>query len=311
MFADSTNKILAVVTFICLALAFLLPGWALFFGNVVLGKGLVVMGLVLLARSGLVPFGQALFFAGGAYGAGLLIHNFGITDLLALTLMGAIVGGLLAFASGFLLARYRGIFFAMLSLAFSMILYGILVKTESLGSTDGIGLEKISLFGMELGEHFEFYVYLFSIVIAFIAAVGLNTYFQSIPGRLSSAIRDNEVRVEYLGLSVTQLVHKKLIISGILAGLGGVITAASIGHIDPDMAYWTTSGGFVFVTILAGTGSVMAPFLGALVFEVIRSAATAYLPDFWQIILGSALLLSIVFLPGGLWSLISRKKGSN
>jgi branched-chain amino acid transport system permease protein len=90
--------------------------------------------------------------------------------------------------------------------------------------------------------------------------------------------------------------------------VGGVLTALAVGHIDPEMAYWTTSGGFVFVTILAGTGSVIAPFLGSLLFEVVRSFAMVHTPETWQLILGSALLLTILFFPGGLWSLFERKR---
>ena len=86
-----------------------------------------------------------------------------------------------------------------------------------------------------------------------------------------------------------------------------MLTALAVGHIDPEMAYWTTSGGFVFVTILAGTGSVIAPFLGSLLFEIVRSFAIVYTPETWQLMLGVALLLTILFFPGGLWSLFERR----
>ncbi len=73
------------------------------------------------------------------------------------------------------------------------------------------------------------------------------------------------------------------------------------------MAYWTTSGEFVFVAILSGTGSVLAPFLGSLVFEIIRTFAYEYSPNTWQMVLGIAMLLVIVFLPAGLWSMFARR----
>jgi branched-chain amino acid transport system permease protein len=107
---------------------------------------------------------------------------------------------------------------------------------------------------------------------------------------------------------VRGVVHLELVIAGALAGCGGVLTALAVGHIDPEMAYWTTSGGFVFVTILAGTGSVIAPFLGSLLFELVRSFAMTYTPDTWQMMLGGALLLTILFFPGGLWSLFERRR---
>jgi branched-chain amino acid transport system permease protein len=73
------------------------------------------------------------------------------------------------------------------------------------------------------------------------------------------------------------------------------------------MAYWTTSGEFIFITILAGTGSVVAPFIGAFIFGAIHSAAYDLSPNTWQLSLGTALLLLIVFLPEGLWSLFTRR----
>ena len=135
-------------------------------------------------------------------------------------------------------------------------------------------------------------------------------YLGSVAGQLAGAIRDNEIRVEYLGISVSRLVHLKLTISAALAGAGGALAALSISHVDPQMAYWTTSGGFVFVTILAGAASVPAAFLGALLFEIVRTIAVALLPGGWQLILGSVLLLTILFVPEGLGSLVVRKRAT-
>jgi branched-chain amino acid transport system permease protein len=129
---------------------------------------------------------------------------------------------------------------------------------------------------------------------------------RSVAGALAIPIRDNEIRVEFLGTSVNRLIHVKLVIAGALGGVGGALAALTIGHVDPAMSYWTTSGGFVFVTILAGAGSVAAAFVGSLVFEIVRSFAFALLPHLWQLILGSVLLLTILFLPDGLGSIVAR-----
>jgi branched-chain amino acid transport system permease protein len=107
---------------------------------------------------------------------------------------------------------------------------------------------------------------------------------------------------------VRNIIHVNYMISAALAGLGGALAAVGIGHIDPEMAYWTTSGEFVFIGILSGTGNVLAPFLGALIFETIRSFAYEYSPNTWQMALGITMLLVIMFLPGGLWSLFGKLK---
>ena len=114
-----------------------------------------------------------------------------------------------------------------------------------------------------------------------------------------------------MGASVANTIHLHYVMSAVLAGLGGTLMAVSIGYIDPEMAYWTTSGEFVFITILSGTSSVLAPFLGATIFESIRSFAYEYSPNTWQMALGITMLLVIMFLPGGLWSLFRRvRKGA-
>ncbi|MHB8828524.1 MAG: branched-chain amino acid ABC transporter permease [Syntrophales bacterium] len=301
--------ILTVALSISLLIGPFLPQWLLFLVTVSFGKGLVVLGLLLLMRTGLVSFGQGLYYCLGAYTAGTLGLTLGVTDALLLISGGALLAGSTAFILGFLLAKYRGIFFAMLSLAFSMVLYGLLVKNAALGSTDGFNVSVPTLFGFIFpGGWIRYVVYAMACLVVFVAALLMNIYLKTPLGRLSPAIKDNEIRVEYMGASVRQAIHIKYVIAGILAGAGGAVTAITIGHIDPEMAYWTTSGEFVFITILGGTGNVLAPFLGALIFESIRSFAYEYSPNTWQMILGVALLLVIIFLPSGLWSVFKSRQ---
>jgi branched-chain amino acid transport system permease protein len=288
----------------------LMPRWAMFMLNVSLSWGTVVLGMMLLMRTGLVSFGQGLYYCLGAYAAGTLHHFYGISDILLMLLASVLLAGAVALVLGFLLAKYRDIFFAMLSLAFSMILFGLLVKTSALGSTDGFGLSAKTLAGIALGDWERNALYSTTVVVAFCAAFGMHRYLSSHQGRLAGAIRDNELRVEYMGASVRRVIHVNYVISAALAGVGGGLVGITIGHVDPEMAFWTTSGEFVFIAILAGTGSVLAPFLGATIFETVRSFAYEYSPNTWQLILGVTMLLVIMFLPGGLWSVFTRKKAA-
>jgi branched-chain amino acid transport system permease protein len=292
-----------------------LPGWAQSLVVLALGKGLVVLGLLLLMRCGLVSFGQGLYYALGAYAAVALTRIAGLpetlltSDALVMPLAGGVAAGAVAFVLGFLLAAYRGIFFAMLSLAFSMILFGLLIKSSLLGSSDGFNIAFSSVAGVKLAPGTHLYA-LFAVTAALVAVAlyGTHRFVESHTGRLSPAVRDNELRVEYMGASVRRLVHLNYVLAAVLSGVGGGLVALSIGHIDPDLAYWTTSGEFVFVAILSGTGHVVAPFLGSLVFEWIKSIAYQYTPYTWQLVLGSAMLLVIMFLPLGLWSLFTARK---
>jgi branched-chain amino acid transport system permease protein len=304
----SRANLFGALAFIAVAAAApALPAWLVSLATIAFANALVVLGLVILWRAGLVPFGQALFYATGAYAVALLSRYAGWRDVFLLVAAGAAAAGIVAFLVGFLLARYRDIFFAMLSLAMSMILYGVLVKTETLGSTDGFHVESGTFLGYEThGRALNLALFWLVLGISAVSAFLITLYFRTVAGALAMPARDNEIRLEFLGISVTRLIHLKLVISGILAGLGGALAALAVAHVDPNMAYWTTSGGFVFVTILAGVGSVAAAFVGSLVFELIRSIAIDLLPGFWQLILGSALLLTILFLPEGLGSLFYR-----
>jgi ABC-type branched-subunit amino acid transport system permease subunit len=289
-----------------------LPAWAQYFASITLAFGLVVLGLVLLMKTGLVSFGQSLYYCLGAYAAGILNAKFGVTDMLIAVLAGALVAGTVAFLLGFLMASYRHIFFATLSLAFSMVLYGLIVKSAALGSTDGFNLLSPTLLGIkpEANQGAAIKLILCT-VFAGMAAFAVARYLQTPLGRLAPAIRDNELRVEYMGASVRHAVHVNYTIAGVLGGVGGALAALTVGHIDPDsMGYWTVSGEFVFIAVLSGTANVAAPFLAALLFETVRTLAHDYSPNTWQMTLGGVMLLLILFLPGGVASLLARKRAT-
>lgn len=128
------------------------PNWLVFTLTLAISTALVVMGVVMLMRAGLVSFGQGLFYCLGGYAVGLGGRFLGITDALVLVGLGVLVTVAVAMILGLLMTRYREIFFAMLSLAFSMILYGILVKSHGLGSTDGFGVVDWTLLGFTPGR---------------------------------------------------------------------------------------------------------------------------------------------------------------
>jgi ABC-type branched-subunit amino acid transport system permease subunit len=304
----SRAMLVGALAFLALAIAApALPAWLVSLATIAFANAFVVLGLVILWRAGLVPFGQALFYAIGAYSVALLGRYTGLRDVFVMVAAGAAVAGIVAFLIGYLLSRYRDIFFAMLSLSISMILYGVLVKTQTLGSTDGFHVETPTFFGLApRGRALNLAIFWLALSLSAIAALLVALYFRSVAGMLAVPIRDNEIRVEFLGISVTRLIHLKLVVSGILAGIGGALAAFAVAHVDPNMAYWTTSGGFVFVTILSGTTSVAAAFVGSFMFELVRSIAVDILPGSWQIILGSVLLLTILFLPEGLGSVFPR-----
>jgi branched-chain amino acid transport system permease protein len=305
---DRTEKIALLGFLALLGGGAFLPQWALFLVTLALAKGLVVLSLLLLMRTGLVSFGHGLYYCLGAYAAGTVGQFLHIGDAAVMLLVALAVSCAVALIVGLLLASYRGIFFAMLSLAFSMILYGLLVKSSALGSTDGFNIAVTAAAGAPLASASRrYFFFALSASLSAMAAVGMHRFLGSHLGRLAPAVRDNELRVEYLGASVRNIVYLNTIIAAALTGLAGALTALVVGHIDPEMAYWTTSGEFVFVAILSGTASVLAPFLGSLLFELLRSFAYQYSPNTWQMVVGAAMLLVIMFLPSGMWDIFGRR----
>ena len=148
-----------------------------------------------------------------------------------------------------------------------------------------------------------------TIGIATAMALLARVYFDSTRGLVTLAVRENELRVEYLGGSVRQAMTINFILAAFCGGLGGALAVMSLGHVEPNFSYWTTSGEFVFVAILAGWQSVLAVFLASTVLEVVRSFSSAYFPNTWQLALGLFLLFVIRFLPRGLGSLWMKGAG--
>lgn len=302
-----SKVLLLILGFSTLVVGLLLPQWMSYLLTIAMGKGLVVLGLVLLMRAGLVSFGQGLYYCAGAYVAGVLTQFAEVTDILLILLAALSVGVFIAAIIGLLLCRYREIFFAMFSLAFSMILYGLLVRNQGLGSTDGFNVANPSLLGWNPGpEDASDLVLGVAVFLVFTLGILAWRYLNSLSGYGGEAVRENEIRLEYLGGSVFKVIYVKYIIAAGLASMGGAITALVSGHVDPEMAYWTTSGEFVFIALMGGTGHVAAPLISAVLFESLRTYAFAVSPYTWQMILGVALLAIILFLPSGLWSLVER-----
>ena len=303
-----TFKALAVLL-LGVLVGFFVPRWLQFMLTMAMANGLVSLGIVLLMRGGVVAFGQGLMSALGGYAAALAFIHLGWQDALLLPVLGGVVACVLTAPFGILLASYRGIFFSMLTLAMSMVGYGVLVKTDSLGGSDGFNMGRVSLLGQSLPDAQVSFV-LFAVTLLFVVCASLfvRMYFSSTRGLVTQAIRDNELRVEYMGGSVSQSMALNFWLASFLGGTGGALAVMALGHIDPNFSYWTTSGEYVFVAILAGTQSVVAVMLSSVLLEMVRSFSSSYFPSTWQLALGVFLLLVIRFLPQGLGSLWPAKK---
>ena len=303
--------ILIAFLFTFISFWFLLPDYVINTISLSFCNGLVILGLLLLMRAGLISFGHGMYYCLGGYAVAMTYNFLQIKEVFVLIAFSILAGFIVSFFLGFFVRRFRGIFFAMLNLALSMILFGIIVKSISLGSTDGFGIKDLTYFSyaIEDEKRLNIFSYLLIVLLTGLVMMIVMTFLKSPSGKMLEAIRENEIRSSYLGISINKQIHKIYIFSSTLAALGGGLMVILIGHITPeDTAYWTRSGEFVFVAILSGSLNVFAPLIGSLFFEFIRSYALFYFPNTWQMIIGVVLILGILYLPEGIGSIFNKRK---
>lgn len=300
----------AIVFFVVCAIAPLFTAsWATLFA-LILAKGVVVLGIVLLLQAGQVSFGHAMFFAIGAYSAAFWGKYMGVGDILLYLLLGGVSSTIFGLIVGLFVVRYREIFFGMLNLAFSMVLWSLLEKMfHYTNGADGIRVARPGLAGMQFTpETFQYVVLYVCLVVAIAAFFGVQRYLESPLGHMLRAIKANETRLEYLGTSARRVLLIGYVISAFLGGIGGTLVSIIQQIATPEFGFWTKSGEFVFIAILGGGAHAFGAFAGAAMFEAVRFYAAAHLADSWQLILGVVLIVIILYAPGGLIGLRQRSK---
>ena len=272
-----------------------------------LSNGLAVLGVAVLIRAGQVSFGNAMFACLAGYGATFAARQWHLDALLLIaagTAFAAFAGGVV----GLFMVRYRGIFFGMLNLAFSMMLFAVLGKFGAFtGGTDGLRFDRPTFGFVHLErDAFESALLAVAVVLALAAGWAVQRYSRSVNGQALAAIKTNETRLEYLGISAKRVFWGGYVLAAALCGLGGTLFALTQGLVTPEMGYWVRSGELVFVAILGGSSHAVGAFIGAFVFEFMKLYAAALLTGMWQLVLGLVLIVMVFVAPTGIYGLISR-----
>lgn len=276
-----------------------------------LAKSLAVLGIIVLLQAGQVSFGHALFYAVSAYAAAFLGRAMAGGELLLNLLAGMASAALVALLVGLFVVRYREIFFGMLNLAASMIFFSFLEKFYHItGGSDGLSVPRPTVLGFTLERAgFETLLYYGSLALVLLALMLTHRFLSSPVGQMLRAIKTNEVRLEYLGVSSRRVLLAGYVVSAALCGLGGALMASAQGIVTPEYAWWVRSGEFVFIAILGGAGSVQGALVGALAYESVKTYAAAFAADIWQLVLGVVLLAVILFAPKGMAGLLQARRG--
>ena len=255
---------------------------------------------LLLGYTGLPAFGNAAFFGLGSYGAGLSIHYLGAGFALAV-----VIGVAAAFAGALLigpfLLRRRGIYFGLLTIAFGQVFYFIAYRmTNVTGGEDGMNFPRPPV---QLGSsHFKFddLAFYYLALIVFLIALAAFWYLVRSPfGHTLVAIKQNEVRVRYLGLNSDRFIFVALLVAATYAGLAGALYGLLIMFTFPLALDWHQSGDFVLMVILGGQGSVWGPLVGAFIYVIGKDIISTITPA-WQIFLGGLFIACVLGFPKGL-----------
>jgi branched-chain amino acid transport system permease protein len=293
-----------------------LPDLVLIFGIAVIGFNL------LLGYTELLSFGHAAFFGSAAYAAA--IFSGVVSDPIVMIGVGTLVAIVISWPIGFVSIRRSGVYFAVLTLTFGQMLYfyalgpGAWLTNGDNGYSDIEVGELFTLF--ELDEavidvgFLEAYTWMYVLVAACaVFALWFGYRIISSPyGLIFKALGENEERVSFVGLNVFRYKHMAFIISAGYAGAAGALFVIHETYIHPTTGlYWITSGDFVIMTVLGGTGSLIGPVFGALIFEYVSNVISGVsLPvigsigSLWRIVLGAVFIAIVWVFPQGIWGAV-------
>ena len=307
-FARIARHRVAVVLVFLLLLPFAMPYHSLAVN--ILTFGLFACGFNLLfGYTGLLSFGHAAFFGGGAYGCGIAIAHYGLPWWAGI-LCGTALGVALAMAMGALAIRSRGIYFAMVTLALAQCVYFIFLQASDITGGDnglrGINVEAIALPGLRFNLIDPIAKYYFILAFVAVAVFALSRILNSPFGAAIEAVRENENRAAACGFDVTSIKYTAFVLSAVFSALAGALHAIHLSTVALELLSYHTSGQVLMVTLLGGMGTFFGPFLGALAFLSIEHVATNAI-KYWQFVVGAIFIVLVLFFPRGIWGTLLAK----
>ena len=257
---------------------------------------------LILGYGGMVSFGHAAYLGVGAYAVGVLAHH-GITNGYVQWALAIAASALVALVIGAISIRTSGIYFIMITLAFTQMLYYLGISIEEYGGDDGMRLAEKSEFSglIDLNDAASFYYLVLALLVLFLY-LG-HRLVHSRFGMVIRAAKSNEMRTRSIGFSPYLYRLAAFVIAGAVCGLAGALLVNQTAYLTPEFMNWTRSGELMFMVIMGGMATTAGPVLGAfalLLLEDMLSALTVH----WQIILGPILVLVVLYARRGLAGLL-------
>ena len=260
---------------------------------------------LILGYGGMVSFGHAAYLGVGAYAVGVLAH-YGVHDGYLQWALAIAASALVALVIGAVSIRTSGIYFIMITLAFTQMLYYLGISIEEFGGDDGMRLEVKSQFpgliDLDNGNAFYYLVLAILVLVALLGHRLVNSRF----GMVIRAARSNEARTRAIGFSPYPYRLAAFVIAGAVCGLAGALLVNHTAYLTPEFMNWTRSGELMFMVILGGMATTAGPVLGALALLLVEDVLSGW-TQHWQIILGPLLVLSVLFFKRGLAGLLFGK----
>ena len=250
---------------------------------------------MLFGVTGMLSFGQALYYGLGAYAVGLSFKYLGASWFLPAIGMGLVGAVVLSILVGLLIIRVSGVFFTVLTLAFGQLVWQITFRWYNFTGGDD-GIQGIIPPGI-LGDRIAYYY--FTLCLVLLSIWFLRRLVHSPMGLTLRCLRQNPDRVRFLGRSVRYNQLGIYMISSCFAALAGSLMAGVNNSIHTDMLYWTTSGEVILMSVLGGIGQFFGPFIGAAVIIIIQEVVGAK-TEYWPLIIGLTMMVMVLLLPKGL-----------
>jgi branched-chain amino acid transport system permease protein len=245
--------------------------------------------------TGMLSFGQALYFGIGGYAVGLTIHYLGSNWYFPALAIGIIIAVVVSFLLGLLVIRVGGVYFTMLTLAFGQLAWQLMFKLyEFTGGDDGI--QGFILPGILSNKTTYYY---FVMVLVLLSIWFLKRVAYSPFGMMLRCVRQNPDRVRFLGRRVRRNQLRIYIISSVFATLAGALMVGVDNSAHTDMFFWTTSGEVILMSVLGGISQFFGPLIGAICIILIEDIVGAY-TEYWSLIIGTIILLMVIVFPKGI-----------
>jgi branched-chain amino acid transport system permease protein len=312
--ARSQNEFLRDAIFGIALLALAVVGFLLMPNMLALLTRMISIMLLVLALdlvtgyAGIATLGHAALFGAGAYAAGIAAAHYGVNDPLLMLVIGAIAGAVAGLICGAVILRGRGLTQLVLSIAIVQLAHEAGNKASSItGGTDGLsGIAPAPLFGMFRFDLFGRTSFWFAVALLIVVVLVLRVLMRSPFGMLCRGIKEDPVRIQSMGISVNGTLLRLYVISGIVAGLGGALSAIATRVVGLDSLSFNLSANALVMLVLGGVGNLAGAIVGTVIFVLFENQVSAISPFHWLILVGLLLVIVVLFAPQGLTGLVER-----